>query len=144
MKVAFWKGTDKGASGLIDRAIRFWTAGQYSHCELIFSDGMTGTASLGDKGVVFLRRSESYYDQKNWDFIDIVGDEAYARTWFDRNHGAPYDLLGDLGFIWRPIRGIDNAYFCSEAIATALKWVEPWRFDPNTQAAIMKASVPTT
>ncbi|BAW19150.1 hypothetical protein [Ralstonia phage RP31] len=138
MKIAFWKGTDPGFGGVLDRSIRWWTNGSYSHCELIFSDGWTGSCSWSEGGVVLLQRSASYYDPKNWDIVEIEGDEAAARAWFKKNRGTPYDLLGDFGFVWRPIRGEDGAYFCSEAIALSLGWPNAWRYDPNTQADVLR------
>lgn len=135
MKIAFWKGTDPGFAGVIDRAVRWWTHGPYSHCELIFSDGWTGTASARDKGVVLLQRPANYYDNPdNWDIVEVEGDEVYARAWFKLRRGLPYDLLGDFGFVWRPIVGQDGAYFCSEAIGCALRWPNAWQYSPNLQA----------
>ncbi len=133
MRIAFWKGTDPGFGGILDRAIRWWTDGPYSHNEVIFSDGWTGTSSWADKGVKLLKRPEGYYDNlDNWTIIEIDADEAEVRAWFYEHDGAPYDLLGVFGFVWRPIRGMGGAFFCSEAFAAAMKWLNPHHYSPNT------------
>lgn len=136
MKIAFYKGTESGVQGLVNRAVRMWMSGPYSHCELVFSDDWCASASWMDKGVRF---KQINLDSGNWDLVEVGGDEAYARGWFVEHQGMPYDLLGDFGFVWRPIRGMDGAFFCSEAIAYALQWKDPWRYDPNTQAAVARS-----
>lgn len=142
VKIAFYKGTGTGLSGLEDRAIRWWTSGGYSHAELAFSDGKTGLASASTKGVAI---SERAYNDAEWDLVEIVGDETAARAWFEANVGKPYDYLGDFGFVWRPVRGKDGAYFCSEAVAAAMGWNDPWRYDPNTlAAAVSRITVPAS
>lgn len=140
MRIAFWKGTDPGFGGFLDRAIKWWTNGPYSHCEVIFSDGITGSASWNDKGVILKRRPEGYYDPANWDIVDIVGDEVVARAWFEKHKGAPYDLLGDFGFVFRPIKGMEGAFFCSEANAAMLDWPESWTYSPNGFYSALRVS----
>jgi hypothetical protein len=138
MRIALWKGTDPGFAGILDRASRWWTSGPYSHCEVIFSDGWTGTASAADKGVALVQRPEGYYDPKDWDFIDLEGDELAVRAWYKLHRGLPYDLLGDFGFVWRPIRGDGGAYFCSEAFGAAFRWPDSWQFSPNQVASVLR------
>lgn len=128
MKAAFYKATRPGLAGLYNRIVRWWTSGPYSHVELIFSDGIAASASFLDGGVRF---KQIEFDTDHWDFIDIPDNlEPAARQWFEANEGNPYDLLGNFGFLWRPIRGRDGAYFCSEALMAALGLHEPWRYDP--------------
>lgn len=134
MRIAFYKGTDPGLGGLMDRAIRGYMRGSYSHSELVFSDGWTGVASTEFNGVALIQRD---YDPAKWDLVDVDGDEPLARAWFYHNLNKPYDWLGDFGFVFRPIRGLDGAYFCSEAVAAALGWKEPWRYDPNLQYNVL-------
>lgn len=129
MQVAFYKGKERGSAGIIDRLIRWWTDGPYSHCELVFSDGLCASSSNADGGVRFKRIDLTPED---WDVIDIAGDEAEARKWFYAHAGALYYLLGDFGFVWRPIRGSKTRFFCSEAVGYALGMSEPWQFNPNT------------
>ena len=137
MRAAFYKGTRSGWQGLYSRAVR-WVDGPglYSHCELIFSDGLSASASYIDKGVRFKRID---YDPAHWDIIDLPGfDEAAARTWFDVRVGHGYDLLGNLRFIFGWVRDDDGRWFCSEALMAALGFAEPWRFGPNGAASALR------
>ena len=47
MRVAFYKGE----GNFFDKLIRWWTKSSYSHCELIFSDGIFFSADPRDGGV---------------------------------------------------------------------------------------------
>ena len=51
MKAAFYKGTRPGLQGIYSRAVRAIDRGPYSHCELVFSDGLSASASYIDGGV---------------------------------------------------------------------------------------------
>lgn len=136
LKAAFYKSTRPGIAGLYSRLVRWWSGSEFSHCELVFSDGMSASASFIDGGVRFKRID---YDPAKWDFIDLPDDlEAAARLWFKTSEGSPYDLLGNIGFLWRPIRGASGAYFCSEAIAAAINIPQPWRYDPGTLCLILQ------
>ena len=109
--------------------------GPYSHCELVFSDGLSGSSSYIDGGVRFKRIA---YDPAHWDFIDLPPSlEPYARDWFRANDGAPYDLMGNVRFVLPWLADSDKGWFCSEAMAAALKLKEPWRFGPNGLAALL-------
>lgn len=134
MRAAFYKGTHSGAAGLYNRLVRWWCSGPYSHVELVFSDGMAASASYMDGGVRF---KQIDFDPAKWDFVDLPDHlESPARQWFKDHEGAPYDLLGNLGFLWRPIRGDKDAFFCDEAFLAAIGVHEPWRFDPCGAYAI--------
>lgn len=63
--------------------------------------------------------------------------EPYARDWFERNAGAPYDLMGNVRFVLPWLADSERGWFCSEALAAALKLKEPWRFGPNGLAALL-------
>jgi hypothetical protein len=128
VRVAFYKGTRPGLAGLYNRAVRFWCQGPYSHCELVFADGMAASASFADGGVRFKRID---FDPANWDFIDVQADEARAREWFEARKGAGYDLLGNLRFVVAPLPDDASRYFCSEALLSALGVPNAWRFCPN-------------
>ena len=52
MKIALYKGTLPGWRGWISRLVRFADRGPYSHCEVVFSDGMCASASWLDGGAV--------------------------------------------------------------------------------------------
>ena len=176
MKVALYKGKRGGSAGAFDASVRWWTRGPYSHVELVFSDGMSASASPRDGGVRFKRID---FKPEHWDFIDLsvdeehlrtlilkrleqedeqnrqiadnlakafiaqrltqVFDEKYARAFFEERRGLKYDHFGLFGFVWRPGIGKSRRWFCSEAVAAALKFEEPWRFCPNTLAAVIRS-----
>ena len=134
MKLALYKAR----GNWMDRAIRAWMRGPYSHVELVVGDapwGSTCFAASNREGAVRLKTM--VLDADTWDIVDLGSDgEAEARQWFLDRIGAKYDWIGILGFIFRPIRGSRSRYFCSEAVAAALGFAEPWRMDPNQLHAV--------
>jgi hypothetical protein len=135
LTIASFKGTRQGVAGVFSIAVRWWLGGPYSHTELIFSDGVSGSSSGPDGGVA-LRVIQ--YDPTQWDFLTIDGDEKAARKWFEDHQGQPFDFLGLLGFVWT--RGLQSRrkWFCSEAVAASLGFDEPHRFDPCSLPAFLK------
>ena len=141
MKIAFYTHTKKGWQGVTERLIRWWTRGNYSHCELVLSEsnGISecGSSSGIDGGV---RIKHMALDPSHWDVVEIgLGDPSRAKAWFLAHDGDKYDFFGLLGFVIR--RGdLDekNKWWCSEAVAAALGLPEPWRYDPNTLAAVSR------
>ena len=137
MKIAFYKGTRPGISGLYSRVVRFVDRGPYSHCELIFSDGMSGSASFLDGGV---RLKQIGYSSPHWDFVEVPNWlEPAARQWFEEHQGEPYDLLGNLRFVFFLARESARGWFCNEACATALGWQQSWRLGPNGFWAVLQS-----
>lgn len=144
LKIAFYKGKKR----LADRLICRWLRGPYSHCETITHSHDDGThtcwsASLKDGGV---RGKTMALDPLKWDIVEIPGSAEDARDWFEHRNGKKYDWVGTLGFIWRPLRGASDRFFCSEAVAASIGVTEPWRFDPNSLAGLVVAMTlnPTT
>jgi len=135
MIAAFYKGTRPGLQGIANRAIRFVDRGEYSHCELIFSDGISASSSLMDGGVRF---KEIHFKPEHWDFVDLPEDETAARRWFTIHAGQKYDIWGDARFIIGLARHSNDRWFCSEAMAEALGIPESWRFGPNGLASILR------
>jgi hypothetical protein len=130
MQIAFFKGTKKGLAGIYNRGVRFITKGKYSHCEIIFSDGMSASSSFMDGGVRFKRIE---YDLKNWDLVTIGNEhEAIARKWFKTHEGEGYDLIGNLHFIFGFIGDDRHKWSCAESIAEALGVPDGWRVNPNS------------
>ena len=137
MQAAFYKATRPGLQGIYSRAVRWIDRGPYSHAELVFSDGLSASASWMDGGVRFKRID---YDPERWDFVTLPDSlEPYARDWFERNAGAPYDLMGNVRFVLPWLADSERGWFCSEALAAALGWAEPWRFGPNGLSALLRS-----
>lgn len=134
-RAAFYKGTQPGFPGAYNYVVRAWTQSPYSHVELIFSDGMAGSASFADGGV---RLKPITFSPERWDFIELPPAlKPYAREWFEKHDGAKYDLLGNLQFILAPFGNDKRRWFCSEACAAALNIPDPWRYDPGTLASTL-------
>ena len=136
-RIAFFKGTRPGLEGVYNRLGRLLDHGPYSHAELVFSDGMSGSASLMDGGVRI--KYIGYSSVGNWDFVDIPARyELAARCWFIANHGKPYDIMGNINALFGFVSHSTDKWFCSEAIAAALGLTDPWRYKPNGLAAVLK------
>jgi hypothetical protein len=141
MIIAFYKSTHTGLPGIYNRLVRWWTKGIYSHCELLFSDGICASSSYMDGGVRF---KQIDLDITKWDFVRVPDHlEVNARLWFKMHQGDRYDLLGNLHFVIGAVSDDKNKWFCSEAVASALGIKEAWRFSPNELAAILNSQPPT-
>lgn len=134
MRVALYTSTRPGIQGLSNRLIRWWTRSPYSHCELIFSSGISASSSFIDGGVRF---KHIVFNPAHWDFIDVAGDESSARQWFLDREDAKYDVLGIVGFVMGFIGHDKNKYTCGESIAGALGFADPERFAPALLAAVI-------
>ena len=136
MRASFYKATRPGVQGIYSRAVRWIDRGPYSHCELVFSDGLSGSASYIDGGV---RLKLIDYNPAHWDFVAVPdGLEPAARAWFEQHQGASYDLIGNLSFLCPLVPDSRRKWFCSEAIAAALGIPEPHRLGPNGLAAVLR------
>jgi len=130
MRAAFYKGTRPGLPGIYNRLVRWWTRSAYSHCELVFRDGLAASASFSDGGVRFKRID---FDPGHWDIFELPDAfELRARVWFEQHAGQKYDLLGNLHFVFAPVGDAKQRWFCSESAAAALGFANPARFDPGT------------
>jgi len=133
-RLAFYKAE----GGLHNKVIRWWDCGKYSHVELVFSDGMSATATVRDGSQVRMKRIN--YDPAKWDFIELPASlEAQARHFYAQTKGMKYDLIGQLRFAVAPYKGVRSRYWCSEWVAAALGMADPWRYGPNGLYAAIKA-----
>lgn len=135
-KIAFYKGTRPGLAGLYNRLGRWLDHGPYSHCELVFNNGMSGSSSFMDGGV---RIKYIGYTSGDWDFVDLPERlEANAWRFFVAERGKPYDLMGNVNaaFGWVPHSA--GKWFCSEIIAAAFHLNDAWRYKPNGLYAVLK------
>ena len=130
MRIAFYTGTRPHVQGIYSRLVRWVDVGPFSHVELIFSDGLSGSASFVDGGV---RLKEIDYTDNHWHFIDLenVFSEQQARQLIEKYLGQKYDLLGNLRFGFGLIPQSRRRWFCSEIVAEALGMTESWRYGPN-------------
>jgi hypothetical protein len=116
MRIAFYKAS---RGNWIDRGVALTTLSIYSHCEIIFSDGIAASASLRDKGVRF--KQINFGDK--WDVYELKvpeTQERLARAFFNLHEGARYDLLGAVGAGFRLDLGHDAKFYCSEICAIVL------------------------
>jgi hypothetical protein len=130
-KAAFYKGTRPGWQGFYSRLVRLIDGGKYSHCEFIFSDGMSASASFLDGGVRFKKID---YTPEHWDILDLPELlEQHAKQWFIDHEGEGYDIIGTLRFLaifkWLP--DCPWKWFCSEAMGAAINLYDPSRLGPN-------------
>jgi len=135
MKIAFYKATKKGINGIYNKGVRWLEDGKYSHCELIFSNGISASSSFMDGGVRF---KEIEYDLTKWDIFELPwADEQKALEYFKVNQGKPYNIRGNVHFLLGFVRGDSEGLFCSEACAEALGLQSGWLFAPNALAHII-------
>lgn len=140
LSVAFYKGTRPGIAGLYNRLGRYLDGGPYSHCEMVFSDGVSGSSSFLDKGVRF--KEIGYSSVGCWDFLPItyprlLGGEVKIRQWFKDHEGEPYDILGNIRFGIGFVRESADKSFCSEAIMASVGYEEAYRYGPSGAAILL-------
>jgi hypothetical protein len=131
IRVYFYKAIRPGMAGIYSHGVRLITKSIYSHCEIQFSDGMAASSSFIDKGVRF---AQIEFDPDHWDCIELPAElfETKARQWFQDHLGQPYDLLGNIHFLFSVVGDDKRKWFCSEAVGAALGLPNSWRFDPGT------------
>lgn len=145
MKVAFYKSTRPGLAGVFNRLVRWWTRGPYSHVELIINPLVQHrglytcySSSAMDGGV---RTKLIDLCPARWDIVELnpaLYDAEAARIWYLLHMGAKFDFRGIFGGVIRSVADDREKYFCSESVAAALGFDEPWRFDPNTLYAVLR------
>lgn len=135
--LALYKGrADKFSYRFYDAVTRFFTHGQYSHCEIAVHIHNNiyhcYSSSIRDGGV---RRKSMMLDDK-WDLIKLDIDESQIRHFYGATKGSGYDLLGALGVVLG-LRQHPDKYFCSEWCFEAItNKQDGWRFSPNDLYAI--------
>lgn len=134
--IALYIGPGRWPNALIRR----WQRSPYSHCEVITSvvadQYECWSASAQDGGV---RRKVMTLNPAHWElYLMRRADPDKVRAWFFDHEGDGYDLLGLLGFAWRPWRGERSKWWCSEAAAAAMGFREPFRFDVATFAEVVR------
>lgn len=116
-----------------DDAIKFFTHGPYSHCEIAMPNPDPSlvftcySASNRDGGV---RKKVMQLPPERWDLFEVNIDPHKVRDFFTKTQGFKYDLIGALGVVLR-IRDSKTKYFCSEWCAECLGIDNPYKLSPN-------------
>lgn len=138
--VALYKGTRPGMAGIYNRIGRYLDRGPYSHCEVLFSNRVSGSSSFLDHGVRF--KDIGYSSVGNWDFLPIPDPtgaiEVAAWDWMTQHVGAAYDVMGNLRFATNFARDDEDKWFCSEAKMSMFGFPEAYRFGPSGGATILQ------
>lgn len=118
MRLAFYKAP----GDLIDKSIRRWTKSEYSHCELVFSNGLWFSASPRDGGTRFKHID---IDPEKWDFICVpmtLEQELKVYDFCIAEDRCLYDWLGILFTQVIPL-SFENPWwwFCSEVCVAAFQ-----------------------
>ncbi len=134
--MALYKGTRPGIAGLYNRLGRLLDHGPYSHCELIFNNGLSASASFIDKGVRI--KKITYTSEKHWDFLPIPDvHEADSYAWFIKHKGKKYDIMGNIRFATNFANEDGDKWFCSEACLASLGIPEAYRYGPSGAASVL-------
>lgn len=113
-------------TSLTDWAIRLWTGGPISHCEIEFSNG-DRFAATPNGGCMFMPRL-NLYDTENLNIRRIylgsdIDDEAFIECF--RLGGCKYDWKGIFLSEFIPLnRQNANKFWCSELVVTVLNRIE--------------------
>ena len=117
-----------------DDAIKFFTHGPYSHCEIAIPNPDPSlvftcySASNRDGGV---RKKVMQLPLERWDLVELKISPKEVNVFFEKTKGLKYDLIGALGVVLR-IRDSKTKYFCSEWCAECLGIEKSYRFSPNS------------
>lgn len=119
MKIAFYLAEN---GNWVDKTISFFTISKYSHCELVFTDGVFGSSSSRDGGV----RLKYIEQDSHWDIYDIYDlnltqeKERQMREWFITHTGEAYDWPGAIMSLFGVNWTSEDKHFCSEVCGDLL------------------------
>ena len=119
MKIAFYKAFQERATKM-DVAIALASFGNYSHVELIFSNGESFSISARDGGARF---KEISYSPEVWDIKEIeITDYNESKIREDANLliGTEYDYIGAMISVLPFCYTNDNKSFCSEVVVNLI------------------------
>lgn len=151
MQIASYISTRPGLQGLFNRAVRLGLRIPYSHNELVFSDGLSGSCSFIDRGV---RLKRIDFDDGKWAMHEVDParfSEQRAREWFERESSLPANerikyslpLLLTYPFPYLPINPGEREEVCCTAIARALGIEEHRKYDPHELPLFIARPSPT-
>lgn len=131
--VALYKGPATGWFHQVwHLLVCWWTKSVYSHCELVIA-GTCYSSSNRDGGV---RAKVIDLTSGRWDFYELDGDEKAVLAWFGKHNGDRYDWLGVARFVLPFLPQFKRRWFCSEACAASMLWVDPDRVRPGEFARV--------
>ena len=115
LKIAFYKAHN---GNYLDKTISVLTISKYSHCEIVFSDGVCASSSSRDGGIRFKQITLGAH----WDVYEVIGDydEAAIRYWFTLHSDDAYDWWGAVGSLFCVDWTSEDYKFCSYACASVL------------------------
>lgn len=147
--LALYKGNGKKLLHKIeDAAIRLFTWGKYSHCEIAVKKPhfYTGenipeyyfecySASPREGGV---RKKRIDLHDGKWDLIELEISEEQVKAYFERTKGKKYDFLGAFGILL-PFKHSKSKYFCSEWCYNVIfNREDGQKHSPNSLAKLFK------
>lgn len=128
----------KAAGTWRDTLIRTLTGSIYSHCELV-APGQTGpvfdTIAASKRDGHMVRKGRIDTRTGHWDVLTYHGDPDAVWARAEALVGLPYDVGGAILSATALARHTDGHWFCSNLIAHALGFCEPWEFSPGMLAA---------
>lgn len=141
----------KAKGDLVDKIIRFFTRGKYSHSELVIHKfEITDhyhkeewfecySSSPRDRGVRVKRMSSLSADK--WDLVELKDvKESDVKAYFEQTKGTKYDYAGAIGIKLGGIKESRSKVFCSEWIFNFIfNSDEGWRVEPNLLHTILKS-----
>lgn len=122
IKIAFYKARYGTPT---DKLIAIGTFSEYSHCEIIFSDGMFASASPRDGGVRFKKIDiDEHWDvfeltHQDWSSFTEYEEELISR-WFILHEGDSYDWIGAIGAVLNLDFSSKSKKYCSYCCAVVL------------------------
>lgn len=124
MKVAFYKGN----CSLLDKLVRLVTCSRFSHCELVFSDGLLCSdgwmfGAAPGEGARYKHLSAIDCDDYEFVTVPISALDELAISLFCRDEeGDGYDYPGVFRFLLPWVSESPDKWFCSELCAAALRY----------------------
>lgn len=100
----------------LDKFISLYSGGQYSHCEIKFSDDICFSSSARDGGTRFkkINLSSGHWDEVPIEYSHNSLSEQDIREWCESHVGLPYNFLGLVGISLPFFKRDINKWYCSE------------------------------
>lgn len=120
MKFAFLKHD----TSIVGTLIKWWTKSNYSHCEILFDDGLMFSAHPKE-GTSY--RTLGFKEQRDYEFLDLpttLEEDIKIKCFCESELGCKYDWKG----IWfsqiiRMSRSHKDQWFCSEVCTAAVQQI---------------------